>query len=83
MLTQRVLYKLSPWGGVRSGAITSTELNYTNQRKDAGTGLLFYNARYYDPALGCFLQADSMILTHECHPNAVSVCIGMLKSIVR
>ena len=77
------LQTFDPWGAVRSGSSTSTEFNYTNQRKDAGTGLLFYNERYYDPALGRFLQADSMILTHECHPNAVSICIGMLQSIIR
>ena len=50
-----------PWGAVRSGGVSSTELNYTGQRKDAGTGLLFYNARYYDPALGRFLSADSIV----------------------
>ena len=41
--------------------MSSTEFNYTGQRKDVGTGLLFYNARYYDPALGRFLQADSLV----------------------
>jgi len=50
-----------PWGALRSGGITSTEFNYTGQRKDAGTGLLFYNARYYDPVLGRFTQADSIV----------------------
>jgi RHS repeat-associated protein len=50
-----------PWGAVRSGGITATEFNYTGQRKDAGTGLLFYNARYYDPALARFTQADSIV----------------------
>ena len=50
-----------PWGAVRSGGVSSTEFNYTGQRKDVGTGLLFYNARYYDPALGRFLQADSLV----------------------
>ena len=55
------LQTFDPWGAIRSGAITSTEYNYTNQRKDAGTGLLFYTARYYDPALGRFLSADSIV----------------------
>ena len=45
----------------RAGNLSSTELNYTGQRTDAGTGLLFYNARYYDPALGRFLSADSIV----------------------
>ena len=55
------LQTFDPWGAVWSGTITSTEWNYTNQRKDAGTGLLFYTARYYDPALGRFLSADSVV----------------------
>jgi len=39
---------------------TSTTLNDTGQRKD-GTGLLYYHARYYDPTLGRFLSADSIV----------------------
>ena len=42
-----------PFGGIRSGFIGQTSLNYTGQRRDA-TGHLYYNARYYDPALGRF-----------------------------
>ena len=40
--------------------MSSTELNYTGQRKDAGTGLLFYNARYYDPVLARFMSSDTI-----------------------
>ena len=35
-------------------------MNYTGQRYD-DTGLLFYNARYYDPAIGRFISADTII----------------------
>jgi RHS repeat-associated protein len=42
--------EFDPWGAVRSGGVPQTSLNYTGQRKD-GTGLLYYHARYYDPAL--------------------------------
>ena|GEM_PF-1194677 len=49
-----------PWGKVKSGGIGQTSLNYTGQRLD-GTGLLYYNARYYDPALGKFLTPDTEI----------------------
>ena len=48
-----------PWGKVKSGGIGQTSLNYTGQRLD-GTGLLYYNARYYDPALGKFLTPDNV-----------------------
>ena len=47
-------------GEVCSEGIGQTTLNYTGQRKD-GTGLLFYNARYYDPGLARFVSADSVV----------------------
>ncbi len=37
-----------------------TKVGFTGQYKD-DTGLLFYNARYYDPTLGRFLSADSIV----------------------
>ncbi len=43
------------WGEVRSGGIEQTSVNFTGQRRD-GTGLLFYNARYYDPKLARFVS---------------------------
>ena len=37
-----------------------TDRTFTGQKSDA-TGLLYYNARYYDPALGTFISPDTMI----------------------
>jgi RHS repeat-associated protein len=37
-----------------------TDFNYTGQRLD-DTGLLYYNARYYDPLLGRFISPDTLI----------------------
>ncbi|MEJ0091347.1 MAG: toxin TcdB middle/N-terminal domain-containing protein [Limisphaerales bacterium] len=34
---------------------------FTGQIKDDETGLYYYNARYYDPELGRFIQADTII----------------------
>jgi RHS repeat-associated protein len=49
-----------PWGQVRSGGVPQTALNYTGQRLD-GTLLLYYHARLYDPGLGRFVSADSIV----------------------
>ncbi len=50
-----------PYGRVRyrSGSPPTT-YSYTGQRLD-GTGLLFFQARYYDPTVGHFLSADSIV----------------------
>jgi RHS repeat-associated protein len=34
---------------------------FTSQAKDDETGLMYYGARYYDPELGRFIQADTII----------------------
>jgi RHS repeat-associated protein len=49
-----------PYGETRSGTM-DTDRRYTGQRWEAGIGLYDYNARYYDPALGRFVQADTII----------------------
>jgi len=38
-----------------------TTYRYTGQREEASFGLYYYNARWYDPALGRFAQADSIV----------------------
>ena len=51
----------APYGAVRyaSGTMPTT-YNFTGQRLDSQTGLLYYNARYYDPFSGQFTSADSV-----------------------
>jgi len=54
------LYK--PWGeGRGTSSITLTKYQYTGQFNQAETGLYWYNSRWYDPALGRFVQPDSLI----------------------
>ena len=62
------LYK--PWGEKRcpTGAPTlPTTFRYTGQRSETGLGpsggegLMFYSSRWYDSALGRFVQADTDI----------------------
>ena len=56
-VSQRLAY--DEYGTLTSGAVTSGEqFRYTGRRFDAETGLYYYRARYYSPALGRFLQVD-------------------------
>lgn len=49
-----------PWGNVLAGG-TQTKFDYTGQEKDSETGLDYYNARYYDPAIRRFTQPDNVL----------------------
>ena len=56
-----LMYKA--WGEVRySSGSSPTDFTYTGQRSEMDDiGLMFYNARFYDPQLGRFAQADNII----------------------
>ncbi len=51
-------YRYGPYGEDLSDALTGNPFRYTGRRLDAETGLYYYRARYYSPALGRFLQTD-------------------------
>jgi RHS repeat-associated protein len=58
----RTLYY--PYGEQRwsaSGGTLPTDYTFTGQRNEAGIGLMDYNARFYDPALGRFVSADTIV----------------------
>jgi RHS repeat-associated protein len=58
--TAEMRYK--PWGETRyTSGTTPTARHYTGQYEESGIGLYFYNARWYDPLLGRFAQADTLI----------------------
>jgi RHS repeat-associated protein len=66
------------FGAIRSSTGTSpTDKKFTGQRLD-NTGLYYYNARYYDPAIGRFISADT-IVTNPANPqslNRYSYCLN-------
>jgi len=52
-----------PWGGLRGSTdpVVPTDIGYTGQRLDTSTDLMYYNARYYDPAIGRFISPDTIV----------------------
>ena len=55
--TQR--YEL--YGEPRAPVLMSTDRLYTGQVFDRNVELMYYGARYYDPVLGRFVQADTIV----------------------
>jgi len=49
-----------PYGGTRSGSMP-TDRQYTGQRNESGLGFYDFVARQFDPTLGRFLQADTIV----------------------
>jgi RHS repeat-associated protein len=81
-VTSTTLYKA--WGEVRyqSGTLP-TDKTYTGQRTHTDDfGLMFYNARFYDPSLGRFASADTVI-PGAGNPAAWDRYAGMLNNPVK
>jgi RHS repeat-associated protein len=52
----------SAFGEIRtSSGITPTEYRYTGQLRQPELGLYYYVARWYDPQIGHFVQADTVV----------------------
>ena len=57
-LVSKTLYH--PWGTTRyASGTTPTDYAYTGQMQEGD--IYFYNSRWYDPALGRFIQADTIV----------------------
>jgi RHS repeat-associated protein len=69
--------KYLPFGVCRNSPDLPTDKLFTGQRLD-GTGLYYYNARYYDPTIGRFISPDTVIAdiyNPQCL-NAYSYCLN-------
>jgi RHS repeat-associated protein len=55
------LYKA--WGEIRTGSLNAlaTRYTFTGQAVEDSIGLMFYHARWYDPLLGRFISADTIV----------------------
>ena len=51
-----------PYGDMRyNGGGQKTNYRFTGQRWDQGHGLYWYNSRWFDPLIGRFMQADTIV----------------------
>jgi RHS repeat-associated protein len=54
--------RYTAFGTIRyQNGVTPTDYRYTGQLQQAVIGLYYYNARWYDPQLGRFVQADTIV----------------------
>ncbi len=61
-----------PFGLMRSHTGTPvTNYKYTDQELDPETGLYYYGARYYDPTIGLFISADTIVQNFS-DPQAIN-----------
>ena len=75
--TTRQLYYA--WGTIRPGPGNAlpTDHTFTGQKLDAPSGLMYYVARWYDPYVGRFIGADSLVQTQTRSPE---ICLYLAVS---
>ena len=60
--TRQTELRYYPFGAARYNANNQvTTYRFTGQRWDSGTALYFYQSRWYDPVIGRFLAADTIV----------------------
>ncbi|MBU0994093.1 MAG: RHS repeat-associated core domain-containing protein [Proteobacteria bacterium] len=61
MNTEKEKTDYMPFGEIRNNIVQNTDYGYTDQEFDSHLGLYNYNARLYDPAIGVFITADTIV----------------------
>ncbi|WP_313539507.1 RHS repeat-associated core domain-containing protein [Leifsonia aquatica] len=54
-------YAYTPWGAVSSHSGASTPVQFAGAYADAESGLIYLQARYYDPATAVFVSVDALV----------------------
>jgi RHS repeat-associated protein len=54
-------YAYSPWGVVTSHSGITTAIQFAGAYADSETGLVYLQARYYDPATAIFVSVDALV----------------------
>ncbi len=54
-------YAYTPWGAVSSHTGATTPIQFAGAYADAETGLIYLQARYYDPATALFISVDALV----------------------
>jgi len=60
-----------PYGKTRYNSGINLKHKFTGQEEDTETGLYYYGARYYEPTIGKFISADS-IVPHPGNPQSLN-----------
>jgi len=64
-------YSYDAFGNIRSQNASQGFL-YTGEQRDAGTGLIYLRARYYDPALGRFISRDPAFIGEQSETQSLN-----------
>lgn len=74
-IEEKITYE--PYGKINShdkygSSDEVSDFYFTGQRLDTESGLMYYNARYYDPSLGRFITPDTIVQAAMSNPQTMN-----------